>query len=202
MRNSFSFLCSCSWRLQMDCPYSVFEKNGLWNLVLLHHLLNRWQTFFLKIPSCLTIAFSILINSSKSQGILYIKPESISQRNRTIFSTICAYDLLFQKNIHFNLSPEFWKFSKNSPSPPSDHISTYSYFHSITISSLNLSVLFFFSPMVLYLFGLLCHVPSFRLTWNLVTYNWVTEPLPFLKYHTENRSVIGKINWKKKRVTF
>lgn len=117
--------------------------SGIWSYCITYWTGGRH--FSLKFLPVWLLHF-VLINISKSQGILYIKPESISQRNRTIFSTICAYDLLFQKNIHFNLSPEFWKFSKNSPSPPSDHISTYSYFHSITISSLNLSVLFFFFP--------------------------------------------------------
>ena len=97
----------------------------------------------LKIPACVDCVFPILlIFPLKSQRILYIKPESIYQRNKTILSTICDFDFLFQKNIHSNLSPEFWIFPKNSPFPPYDHISTYLCFHSITASSLSLFLLF------------------------------------------------------------
>lgn len=140
----FSFLCSClpwlPWNkiVQIECLYLMSEKNVLWNIVKLHHVSIRWQ---IPLP-VLTIAFLILIIfSPSSQGILYIKPEFISQRNRTIVSTICFSDLLFQKNINFNLSPEFGVFSKNSPVPPYDHTSTYLCFHSITTSSLSSSSL-------------------------------------------------------------
>ena len=58
----------------------------------------------LKIPACVDCIIPILlIFPLKSQKILYIKPESISQRNKTILSTICDFDFLFQKNIHSNL---------------------------------------------------------------------------------------------------
>lgn len=136
----FFSLHSCSWWLPWNSPNRMFLlgawKKSLWNLVQLHHHLTGGRRFYLKFLLVLAIAFPIIIIISKPRGILYIKPESISGRNGTILSTICVSDLLFQKNIPFNLSPEFWKFFKNSPSPY-DHISTYLYFSSITACSLN-----------------------------------------------------------------
>lgn len=137
----FSSLHSCSWWLPWNSPNRMFllgmwKKKSLCNLVQLHHHLTGGRRFYLKFLLVLAIAFPIIIIISKPQRILYIKPESISERHRTILSTICVSDLLFQKNIRFNLSPEFWKFSKNSPSPY-DYISTSLYFSSITACSLN-----------------------------------------------------------------
>lgn len=199
----FSSLHSCLWWLPWNSPNRMFLlgvwEKSLWNLVHLHHHLTDGRRFYFKFLLVLAIAFPIIIIIiSKPQGILYIKPESISERHRTILFTICASDLLFQKNIHFNLSPEFWKFSKNSPSPY-DHISTYLYFSSITACSLNTDLVL---SQGFWLVWVTLSCTQFSPHLELGDLQLSHELLPFLKYQIENRTILGKINWKKKHIIF